>query len=85
MGELGLKDHQLVLKDQELESQDSWPKKLEAQLVGVHKGRMHEANGMHASIRLLMDNERECRQLCRRCRFWRSRALAKPNPSGGTS
>jgi hypothetical protein len=54
-------------------------------LVDVHKGRMWEANGVHASVCLFVDAKKECWQLRKRCQFWRSQALAKLNLSGGTS
>lgn len=85
MGELESKDHQLALINRQVQLRDRRIAKLEVKLVDVHKGRMQEANGVHASICLLVDTERECRQLCRRCQFWRSWALAKPNISGGAS
>jgi hypothetical protein len=84
MGELE-SNHQLALKDRQLELRDRRIAKLEVQLVDVHKGRMKEARGVHSSIRLFLESEKECRQLQRRCQFWRSRALAKPSPSSGAS
>jgi chromosome segregation ATPase len=84
-GELDSKDHQLALMNRQVQLQDRRIAELEVQLVDVHNGQMQEASGMHASIRLLVDIEKECRQLHKRCQFWRSRALAKPNLSGDAS
>ena len=85
MDELALKDHQLALANRQVQLRDHWITKLEVKLTDVHKGRMQEANGTHANIRLLVDTEKECRQLRKRCRFWQSRALAKPNMLGNAS
>jgi hypothetical protein len=85
MGELGSKDHELATGEpiKSCSCGIVRPKELEVQLADIHKGQMQEANGVHASICLLVDTEKECQQLHRRCRFWRSQALAKPNLSGG--
>jgi hypothetical protein len=69
IGELDSKDHQLALMNRPMQLRDRWITELEAQLVDVHKGRMQEANGVHASIRLLVDTEIECWQFRRRCRL----------------
>jgi hypothetical protein len=61
------KDHQLALINLRLELRDHQITELEAQLVDVHKGQMKESRGVHTSVHLLMDNEKECRQLRRRC------------------
>jgi hypothetical protein len=85
MGELDSKDHQLALANRQIQLQDHRIAELEAKLADVYKGQMQEAHGEHARVRLLVDTERECRQLHRKCRFWRSWALAKPHISSDAS
>ena len=85
MDDLKMKDHQLMLKDRQLESRGCQIAYLEAQLVNVHKNQLKEATGVHSSVCLYLESEKECRQLRRRCRLWRSWALAKPSPSGEAS
>jgi hypothetical protein len=85
MGELDSKDHQLALINRQVQLRDRQIAELEVKLADVYMGWMQEANGMHAIVRLLMDIERECQQLRRRCRLWRSQDLAKPHISGDAS
>jgi hypothetical protein len=61
MGELESKDHQLALMNRQVQLWDRQIAELEAKLADVYKGRMQEASGMHASVRLLVDTESECR------------------------
>ena len=83
MDDLETKGHQLMLKDRQLESWDCRIAELEVQLVDIHKGQMKKARCVHSNVRLFLESENECRR--KRCRFWRSWALAKPNPSGEAS
>jgi hypothetical protein len=85
IGELDSKDHQLALANRQIQLRDCRVVELEAKLADVYKGQMQEANGKHARVRLLVDTKRECWQLRRRCRLWRSRALAKPCISSDAS
>jgi chromosome segregation ATPase len=85
MGELDSKDHQLALANQQIQLRDRRIAELETKLADVYKGRMQEAHGEHARVHLLVDPERECRQLRRRCRFWWSQAFAKPRISSDAS
>jgi chromosome segregation ATPase len=85
VGEVDSKDHQLALANRQIQLRDRRIAELERQLADVYKSRAQEAYGEHARVRLLVDIERECRQLRKRCRFLRSRALGKPHMSGDTS
>jgi chromosome segregation ATPase len=84
-GEVDSKDHQLALANRQIQLRDRRIAELERQLADVYKSRAQEAYGEHAKARLLVDTERECRQLRRRCQFWRSRALGKSRVTGNTS
>jgi hypothetical protein len=77
MGELDSKDHQLALANRQIQLRDRRIAELETKLADVYKGWAHEAYGEHARVCLLVDTKRECQQLHKRCRFWRSQALAK--------
>jgi hypothetical protein len=81
MGELDSKDHHLALANRHIQLRDRRIAELEAKLADIYKGQAQEAHGEHARIRLLVDTEKECRQLRKRCRFWRSQALANPHVS----
>jgi hypothetical protein len=85
VGEVNSKDHQLALANRQIQLRDRRIAELERQLADVYKSRAQEAYDEHARVRLMVDTERECRQLRKRCRFWRSRALGKPHMSGDTS
>jgi hypothetical protein len=85
VGEVDSKDHQLALVNWQIQLRDCRITKLERQLADVYKSRAQEAYGEHARVHLLLDTKRECLQLRKRCRFWRSRALGKPHMSGDTS
>jgi hypothetical protein len=85
VGEVDSKDHQLALANRQIQLRDLRIAELEKQLADVYKSRAQEAYGEHAKARLLVDTERECRQLRRRCRFWRSRALGKSRITGDIS
>jgi hypothetical protein len=85
MGELDSKDHQLALENRQIHLRDCRIAELEAKLADTYKGWAQEAYSEHARVRLLVDTKRECWQLRKRCRFCRSRALAKPHTSSGAS
>jgi hypothetical protein len=63
VGEVDSKDHQLALANRQIQLRDRRITELERQLADVYKSRAQEAYGEHARARLLVDTERECRQL----------------------
>jgi uncharacterized protein (DUF2252 family) len=69
VGEVDSKDHQLALANRQIQLRDRRIAELERKLVDVYKGRAQKAFGEHARARLLVDTERECRQLRKRCQF----------------
>ncbi|KAE1361156.1 hypothetical protein FH972_027354 [Carpinus fangiana] len=85
VGEVDSRDHQLALANRQVQLRDRRIAELEKRLANVYKDWAQEAYGEHARARLLVDTERECRQLRRRCRFWRSRALGRTHRAGDTS